>query len=44
MNYQALYEKRAKSERFRGYASIVGGVISIVAGILMLKQLKDERK
>jgi hypothetical protein len=40
MNYKELYEKRVKAERFRGYASIVSGAVSIIGGILMLKQLR----
>lgn len=44
MDYKKLYEKRVKSEKFRGYAAIAGGVVNIVAGLAILKQLRDEQK
>lgn len=44
MDYQKLYETHARGQRRHGYLAIAGGVVNIVAGILMLKQLRDERK
>ena len=44
MNYKQLYEKHARSTRQRGCIAIAGGVINIVAGFLMLKQLRDEQQ
>jgi hypothetical protein len=43
MDYQALYEKRAKNERMRAIANVITGVLSVVGGVVMLKQLRDER-
>ena len=44
MDYRKLYEKHAKSLKHRGWIAIAGGVINIVAGFLMLKQLRDEQQ
>lgn len=44
MDYKSLYEKYAKSQRQRGYIAIAGGVINIVAGFLMLRQVRDEQQ
>jgi hypothetical protein len=44
MDYRKLYEKHARSLRQRGWIAIGGGVLNIVAGILLLKRLRDERQ
>jgi hypothetical protein len=44
MNYRELYEKHARHQRHRGWIAIAGGVVNIIAGILTLKQLRDEQE
>lgn len=44
MDYRELYEKHARRQRQRGYLVIAAGAANIVAGILLLKQLRDEQQ
>jgi len=44
MNYRELYEKHAKRQKAQGYVAIVSGVANVVAGLLLLRQLREDRK
>jgi hypothetical protein len=40
VDYKALYEARVEGERMRAVASIVAGLVSIAAGVLVIRGLR----